>query len=100
MRAPNTTTGQWHPDTGRNGGVVSADVTIANIPDDAHAWKANTKLISQAPTAMQLLDALYEEARVADENESMNDMISIIQLIIKRAPVILERAGYTEEDAS
>jgi hypothetical protein len=59
------TPGPWTVDSGIDGAVVHADVTIANIPDEAIAWKANARLISCAP---EMLDAL---TRLLNEIESI-----------------------------
>lgn len=49
------TPGPWELDTGEDGAIIHADVTIASIPLDATAWEANARLIAAAPDLLVAL---------------------------------------------
>jgi hypothetical protein len=64
------TQGTWILDTSElDGGIIHNGVTIAQVPIDALAWKANAHLIAAAP---ELLEAL-EEFLLCGENAGHND---------------------------
>lgn len=49
------TPGHWNLTFGEYEAAIHSDVTIANINDDALAWKENAHLISAAPDLLQVV---------------------------------------------
>ena len=84
------TPGHWNLTFGEYDAAIHSDVTIANINDDALAWKENARLISAAPDLLSALESAYNAiawdipgGNLSDEQEET--LLDVIREALRKA---------------
>jgi len=97
MTTTQHTDGPWQLTIGENDAAIHTDVTIARVSDEAHAWKANARLIAAAPRLLEVLkDILPEFISLYEQFDPTGEIAVWEQWTEEAMEVIAEAEGRTE----
>jgi hypothetical protein len=97
MTTTQHTNGPWIVTFGKHDASIHTDVTIARISDEAHAWKANARLIAAAPRLLEVLkDILPEFISLYEQFDPTGEIAVWEQWTEEAMEVIAKAEGRTE----